>query len=179
MTGEYLMEHLAEEKEIKLNMEQICMIEDFAAQAANDGGFMSRYVFERAILVFAAVVLYPDRKEEITEMIGKDYDIRAAYQVLLETGLLEEMANDYQKELTWLLCIGDTWFEEAKDFEQSARGLLSTISDLSGDIVQGAFEKLQEAANGDAKIVEDFARQWGYGRVASQTTDKATLELVE
>lgn len=177
MTGEYLMEHLAEEKEIKLNMEQICMIEDFAAQAANDGGFMSRYVFERAILVFAAIVLYPDRKEEITEMIGKDYDIRAAYQVLLETGLLEEMANDYQKELTWLLCIGDTWFEEVKDFEQSARGLLSTISDLSGDIVQGAFEKLQEAANGDAKIVEDFAKQWGYGRAAKES-DTPALELV-
>lgn len=166
MTGQYLLEQLAGEKEKRLNMEQVCMIEDFAAQAANDGGFMSRYVFERAILVFAAIVLYPDRKEEITEMIGKDYDIRAAYQVLLETGLLEEMANDYQNELAWLLCIGDTWFEEAKDFEQSARGLLSTISDLSGDIVQGAFEKLQEAANGDTKIIEDFAKNWGYGQTA-------------
>lgn len=177
MTGQYLPEQLAEEKEVRLNMEQVCMIEDFAAQAANDGGFMSRYVFERAILVFAAIVLYPDRKEEITEMIGKDYDIRAAYQVLLETGLLEEMANDYQNELTYLLGIGDTWFEEAKDFEQSARGLLSTISDLSGDIVQGAFEKLQEAANGDAKIVEDFAKQWGYGRAAKKS-DAPALELV-
>lgn len=177
MTGQYLLERLAGEKEVRLNMEQVCMIEDFAAQAANDGGFMSRYVFERAILVFAAIVLYPDRKEEITEMIGKDYDIRAAYQVLLETGLLEEMANDYQKELTYLLGIGDTWFEEAKDFEQSARGLLSTISDLSGDIVQGAFEKLQEAANGDAKIVEDFAKQWGYGRAAKKS-DASALELV-
>ena len=178
MTGQYLVEQLAEEKEVRLNMEQVCMIEDFATQAANDGGFMSRYVFERAILVFAAIVLYPDRKDEITEMIGKDYDIRAAYQVLLETGLFEEMANDYQGELTWLLCIGDTWFEEAKDFEQSARGLLSTISDLSGDIVQGAFEKLQEAANGDAKIVEDFARQWGYGRAAKKS-DTPELELVK
>ena len=166
--GKYLLKNLALEKELKLNMEQICMIEDFAAQAANDGGFMSRYVFERAVLVFAAIVLYPDRKEEITNMIGKDYDIRAAYQVLLETGLLEEMCDDYHSEINWLLSVGDTWFDETKDFEQSARGLLSTISDLSGDIVQSAAEKLQEAANGDSKIIEDFAKNWGYGRAARQ-----------
>lgn len=166
--GKYLLENLALEKELKLNMEQICMIEDFAAQAANDGGFMSRYVFERAVLVFAAIVLYPDRKEEITKMIGKDYDIRAAYQVLLETGLLEEMCDDYHNEINWLLSVGETWFDETKDFEQSARGLLSTISDLSGDIVQSAAEKLQEAANGDSKIIEDFAKNWGYGRAVRQ-----------
>lgn len=161
---EQLVATLEEEKKLKLNMEQICMIEDFAAQAANDGGFLTRYIFERAILVFAAIALYPDRKDEITGMIGKDYDIRAVYQVLLETGLLEEMCKNHEKDIRYLLLIGDEWFTDVKDFEQSARGLLSTISDLSEDIVQQAAEKLQQAASGDMKIVEDFAQSWGYGR---------------
>lgn len=167
-----LVATLKQEKELKLNMEQICMVEDFAAQAANDGGFLSRYIFERAVLVFAAIALYPDRKDEITEMIGKDYDIRAAYQVLLESGLFEEMCKDYEKDIEFLLLVGDDWFASVKDFEQSARGLLSTISDFSGDIVQQAAEKLQEAASGDMKIVENFAQNWGYGRkIEAPTTE--------
>lgn len=149
------------EKNLKLTMEQICVIEDFAAQAANDGGFMNSYVFGRALLVFAAIVLYPDRKDEINGMIGEGYDIRLAYQTLLETGLLEEMSRDYETELEYLVTIGETWFQEAKEFEQSARGLLNTISDLSGDIVSQAASKLQAVASGDAKFVEEFADRWG------------------
>lgn len=150
------------EKDIKLTMEQVCIIEDFAAQAANDGGFMNSYVFERALLVFAAIVLYPDRKDEINSMIGEGYDIRLAYQTLLETGLLEEMSKDYEGELEYLITIGKTWFQEVKEFEQSARGLLNTISDLSGDIVSQAASKLQAVASGDAKFVEEFADKWGF-----------------
>lgn len=149
------------EKDIKLTMEQVCVIEDFAAQAANDGGFMNSYVFERALLVFAAIVLYPDRKDEINSMIGEGYDIRLAYQTLLETGLLEEMSKDYEGELEYLVTIGETWFQEAKEFEQSTRGLLNTISDLSGDIVSQAASKLQAVASGDVKFVEEFADKWG------------------
>lgn len=149
------------EKNLKLTMEQVCIIEDFAAQAANDGGFMNSYVFEKALLVFAAIVLYPDRKDEINGMIGEGYDIRLAYQTLLETGLLEEMSKDYKEELEYLVIIGETWFQEVKEFEQSARGLLNTISDLSGDIVSQAASKLQAVASGDAKFVEEFADKWG------------------
>lgn len=154
-------EFVKNEKNIKLTMEQVCIIEDFAAQAANDGGFMNSYVFERALLVFAAIVLYPDRKDEINGMIGEGYDVRLAYQTLLETGLLEEMSKDYEMELEYLVTIGETWFQEAKEFEQSARGLLNTISDLSGDIVSQAASKLQAVASGDAKFVEEFADKWG------------------
>ena len=154
-------EFVKNEKDIKLTMEQVCIIEDFAAQAANDGGFMNSYVFERALLVFAAIVLYPDRKDEINGMIGEGYDVRLAYQTLLETGLLEEMSKDYELELEYLVTIGETWFQEAKEFEQSARGLLNTISDLSGDIVSQAASKLQAVASGDAKFVEEFADKWG------------------
>lgn len=160
----FYLEDIRNDEEQKLTMEQVCMIEDFAAQAANDGGFMCSYVFERALVVFAAIVLYPDRKKDITQMIGKGHDIRAAYETLKETGLVKEMLEDYKNEINYLFAIGDVWFQEAKDYEQSARGLLSTISDFSGDIVQSAFEKLQEAVTGDAKIVRDFAEEWGYGR---------------
>lgn len=154
-------EFVKNEKNIRLTMEQVCIIEDFAAQAANDGGFMNSYVFERALLVFAAIVLYPDRKDEINGMIGEGYDIRLAYQTLLESGLLEEMSKDYEGELEYLVTIGETWFQEVKEFEQSARGLLNTISDLSGDIVSQAASKLQAVASGDAKFVEEFADKWG------------------
>lgn len=161
------------EKDRKLTTEEVCKVEDFAIQAANDAGFLNRYIFERALLVFAAIVLYPDHKEDISAMIGEGYDIRVAYDTLLKTGLLEEMFKDYEFDITYLFEVGDTWFADVRRYEQSARGLLDTISTLSGDIVKSAAEQLQNAASGDVQVVQDFAKKWGFGRGQIPGTENA------
>jgi len=149
------------EKSRTLTMPQVCSILDFAIQAANDGGFLNHYIYERAIIVFAATVLYPEKKDEITAMIGKDYDIRMAFDALLENGIVEEMCEKYQNDLNYLAEIGIVWFDDVKTYEHSARGLLDTISTLSGDIVQSAVQKLQEIASGDVQVINEFADKWG------------------
>lgn len=161
------------EKDRKLTTEEVCKIEDFAIQAANDGGFLNRYIFERALLVFAAIVIYPDHKEDISAMIGEGYDIRVAYDTLLKTGLLDEMFKDYEFDITYLFEVGDTWFADVRRYEHSARGLLDTISTLSGDIVRSAAEQLQSAASGDVQVVQEFAKKWGLGRGQIPGTENA------
>lgn len=152
------------EKNRKLTTEQIAMILDLAAQAASDGGFISTYIFERAIQVFASQMLYPDKRDEIAAMIGNGYDIRLAFDTLLSSGLLEQMKEEFSSDMELLQNEGETWLAEVKQFQQSARGLVDSITTLSGDIVKSATEQLQQVANGDVKIIQEFANRWGFDR---------------
>lgn len=152
------------EKNRTLTTEQIAMILDLSAQAASDGGFVSSYIFERAVMVFAAQILYPEKKEQIAAMIGNGYDIRLAFDTLLSSGLLEEMSEKFAYDMQILKEEGWVWLEEVKEFQQSARGILDSINTLSGDIVQSAVQQLQQAASGDVKVIEDFANRWGFDR---------------
>ena len=41
------------------------------------------------------------------------------------------------------------WFEDAKSYAHSARGLLDSLNTLSGDIVKSAVEQLQKTVQSD------------------------------
>lgn len=152
------------EKSKKISTEQMSMILDMAAQAASDGGFISSYIFPRAAYVFAAQVLYPEKKEIIASSIGQGYDIRLAFDLLVQDGTLEDMQTKYKTDLEELDKNAEIWCQEVADYQQSACGILDTINTLSGDIVKSAAEQLQKAANGDVKIIQDFADKWGFDR---------------
>lgn len=153
------------EKSKKISTEQVAMILDLAAQAASDGGFISSYIFYRAAYVFAAQVLYPEKKEIIASSIGQGYDIRLAFDLLAQDGTLEDMQTKYKTDLEELDKNAEIWCQEVADYQQSARGILDTVNTLSGDIVKSAAEQLQKAANGDVKIIQDFADKWGFDRL--------------
>ena len=159
------------EKDKKISTEQMSMILDLAAQAASDGGFMSSYIFYRAMYVFAAQVLYPEKKDVSASSIGSGYDIRLAFDLLVKDGTIEDMQSHYQDEMKELDTQGLIWMNEVGEYQQSARGLLDSINTLSGDIVKGAVEQLQSAASGDAKIVQEFAEKWGFNREQNAKTE--------
>lgn len=155
-----------------LSTKQICQVEDFAIQSANDGGFLNSYVFERALYVYAAILLLKDNKEDIRKKVTDDGDICEAFDYLLKSGLLEKLVNTYTSDIEMLLQVGENWLTEVETYEHSARGLLDTISTLSGDIVQSAVNQLSKAADGNVSVIQQFAENWGYGR-------KEPLEVVD
>ena len=152
------------EEKKRLTTEQITIIFDAAAQAASDGGFISSFIFERAIYVFAAQLLYPDKKNTIASAIGAGYDIRLAFDNLVKDGTIKEMVKDYQDEIDMLEHDGKIWLKEVEEFQRSARGLLDSITTLSGDIVKSAADQLQKTANGDVQFIQQFAEKWGLNR---------------
>lgn len=152
------------EKKRNLTTKQICQIEDFAAQAANDNGFFNSFVFERALVVFSAQMLFEEKRDQIASAIGNGYDISLAFDMLVEDGTVEKLVQEYGEDLAHIQMVGEKWFKEAETFEHSARGLLNSVTTLSGDIVKSAAQQLQKAASGDAKVVEEFARNWGLDR---------------
>ena len=152
------------EKSKKISTEQMSMILDMAAQAASDGGFISSYIFYRAAYVFAAQVLYPEKKDTIASTIGVGYDIRLAFDLLVQDGTIEDMQTTYEADMKKIDSAAETWYYEVSDYQQSARGLVDSITTLSGDIVKSATEQLEKVANGDVKVVQEFADKWGFNR---------------
>ena len=154
-----MIKDLEREMNRTLTTEQVTMILDFAIQAAEDNGFVNRYIYQRAMYVFAAIVLFEDRKDEISELIGSDSDIRLAWDMLLQDGTIEVMNKQYDNDMEYLGNVGADWYEDYCAYAHSARGVLGAFSDFSGDIVQAAFQKLSEISNSEfgdvARIAED------------------------
>ena len=42
----------------------------FAMEAADDNGFINSFVYERALYCYAAIMLYPERREEIGNLLS-------------------------------------------------------------------------------------------------------------
>ena len=124
------------ERVIKLSTKEAEIVLDFATQAANDNGYMSSLVFQKAVYVFAAMVLYPDRKEEISAAIGGQYDISVIYDKLNTEKLFDKMDDEFAETMQYLREVSIDWFEDAKSYAHSARGLLDSLNTLSGDVVK-------------------------------------------
>ena len=74
------------------------------------------------------------------------------------------MQTTYEADMKKLDDAAEVWYYEVSDYQQSARGLVDSITTLSGDIVKSATEQLQQAANGDVKVIQEFANRWGFDR---------------
>lgn len=137
------------ERVIKLSTKEVETVLDFATQAANDNGYMSSLVFQKAVYVFAAMILYPDRKEEISAAIGGQYDISVIYDKLNTEKLFDKMDDEFAETMQYLREVSIDWFEDAKSYAHSARGLLDSLNTLSGDVVKSAVEQLQKTVQSD------------------------------
>lgn len=160
---------LAVEKTKTLSTQEVYEIIDFAVQAAEDNGFLNSFVFERALYCFAAMRFYPERVEEIAGMM-EDQSPLVAWDTLLEDGTVDKMLEENSVDLENLAQNGQVWFEEFNEYAHSARGLLNTIQDFSGDIVRQAAEQLKAASdNQQFQEVKAIAESWGMNNATNKS----------
>ena len=132
----------------------------FSAQSAEDNGFVNQYVFERALYAYAAIILYPDRKEEIGRMVSNN--ILDAWDALVSDGTMLDMEKNFSSDLKILGEVGSVWLDDYIKYLQSARGIFSTFQTFSGDIVESTVNRFKDAFNeNDAKTVLEIADKWG------------------
>ena len=144
----------------KLTSQDIYDIIHFAAQSAEDNGFVNQFVFERALYAYAAIILYPDRKEEIGRMVSNN--ILDAWDALLAEGTIEDMNKNFAVDMDALGRIGSVWLDDYIKYLQSARGILSSFQEFSGDIIQTAVEKFKTVSDEvGANQVLEIANNWG------------------
>lgn len=144
----------------KLTSQDIYDIIHFSAQSAEDNGFVNQYVFERALYVYAAIILYPDRKEEIGRMVSNN--ILDAWDALVSDGTTSDMEKNFSSDIKILGEVGSVWLDDYIKYLQSARGIFSTFQTFSGDIVESTVNRFKDAFNeSDAKTVLEIADKWG------------------
>lgn len=164
--------NLDDEKNRTLTSTDIYSIIDFTVQAAVDNGFMNAFVFERALYCFAAIRIYPDRKDEIAKLIADSPMV--AWDTLLDDGTIDKMIDDYSLDLDLLAEYGRQWFNDFTKYSNSARGLFNLIQEFSGDIVQQAAQQLQTmSSNGQVQEALSIADNWGMNRVSQPNDDDA------
>ena len=144
----------------KLTSQDIYDIIHFSAQSAEDNGFVNQYVFERALYAYAAIILYPDRKEEIGRMVSNN--ILDAWDALVSDGTFSDMEKNFNADLKILGEVGSVWLDDYIKYLQSARGIFSTFQTFSGDIVESTVNRFKDAfSESDAKTVLEIADKWG------------------
>ena len=144
----------------KLTSQDMYDIIHFAAQSAEDNGFVNQFVFERALYAYAAIILYPDRKEEIGRMVSNN--ILDAWDALLTDGTIEDMNKNFAVDMDALGSVGSVWLDDYIKYLQSARGILSSFQEFSGDIIQTAVEKFKTVSDEvGANQVLEIANNWG------------------
>lgn len=148
------------EEDKKLTTQERYDILDFSVQAAEDNGFINTFIFSRAIYLFAAIVLLPERKDEIAGLVAES--ITTAWDALIADGTIQDLHKNYKQDLDYLADEGQVWIEDFTAYLHSARGLLNTLQDFSGTIVQQAAEALQKNADsaGVSQVLE-IADNWG------------------
>lgn len=144
----------------KLTSQDMYDIIHFSAQSAEDNGFVNQYIFERALYAYAAIILYPDRKEEISRMVSNN--ILDAWDALVSDGTFLDMEKNFSADLKILGEVGSVWLDDYIKYLQSARGIFSTFQTFSGDIVESTVNRFKDAFNeNDAKTVLEIADKWG------------------
>lgn len=144
----------------KLTSQDMYDIIHFAAQSAEDNGFVNQFVFERALYAYAAIILYPDRKEELGRMVSNN--ILDAWDALLADGTIADMNENFAVDMDALGRIGSVWLDDYIKYLQSMRGVFSVFQNFSGDIVESTVNRFKDAFNeSDAQAVLDIADKWG------------------
>lgn len=144
----------------KLTSQDMYDIIHFAAQSAEDNGFVNQFVFERALYAYAAIILYPDRKEELGRMVSDN--ILDAWDTLLADGTIADMNENFAVDMDALGRIGSVWLDDYIKYLQSMRGVFSVFQNFSGDIVESTVNRFKDAFNeSDAQTVLDIADKWG------------------
>lgn len=164
------------EKERHMTTQDMYDVLDFAMQAAEDNGFINSFIYERALYEFAALILFPDRKDEFASLIAEN--VNTAWDTMLEDGILEELVENYEQDLNYLAALGEKWIDEFTTYIHSARGLLNSLQDITGKISNMNIEHLMNAAkeSGVAEALQ-IADEWGMNREAAKS--QPNFEVVD
>lgn len=170
------MINIEAEKNRTLSTQDVYDILNFSIQYAEENGFMNTFIFSRAIYCFAAIRFYIDRADELQPLVASN--INEAWDYLLDDGTIEDMMKNHQADLDYLADNGVEWFEGFGEYIHSARGLLNTIQEFSGDIVAAAVDQFKNVVN-ETGVQEalEIADKWGMNNEVAK--EEPQLEEVE
>lgn len=157
--------NLEQEKNNVFTPQETYEIISAAVDMADDEGFVNSYVFERALYVCAARILYEDKTNEINTSLLENGSPLITWKELLDAGTIDQMVAEHAESLNYLASLGETWFEEYTEAAHSLRSLIDVIQTFT-DGMAGNMGKQLDMFKQDVDVqnVIDIADKWGLDR---------------
>jgi hypothetical protein len=156
--------HIEQEKKSVFTPQETYEIISAAIDMADDEGFVNSYVFERALYVCAARVLYEDKTDQINTSLLENGSPLITWKELLDDGTIDQMA-EHAESLDYLASLGETWFEEYTEAAHSLRSLVDVIQTLMAGMADNMGKQLDIfKQDTDIQGVVDIADKWGLDR---------------
>ena len=157
--------NLEQEKNSVFTPQETYEIISAAIDMADDEGFVNSYVFERALYVCAARVIYEDKNEEINTSLLEDGSPLITWKKLLDDGTIDQMMAEHSESLNYLASLGEIWFEEYTEAAHSLRSLIDVIQAFT-DGMAGSIGKQLDMFKQDSDVqnVINIADKWGLDR---------------
>lgn len=157
--------NLEQEKNNVFTPQETYEIISAAIDMADDEGFVNSYVFERALYVCAARILYEDQLDKINTSLLENGSPLVTWKELLDEGLVDQMIAEHSESLNYLASLGEIWFEEYTEAAHSLRSLIDVIQAFT-DGMAGNMGKQLDMFKQDADVqdVISIADKWGLDR---------------
>lgn len=157
--------NLEQEKNSVFTPQEAYEIISAAIDMADDEGFVNSYVFERALYVCAARILYEDKAEQINTSLLENGSPLITWKELLEDDTIDQMIAEHSESLDYLAALGATWFEEYTEAAHSLRSLIDVIQAFT-DGMAGNMGKQLDMFKQDKEVqnVINIADKWGLDR---------------
>ena len=157
--------NLEQEKNNVFTPQETYEIISAAIDMADDDGFVNSYVFERALYVCAARILYEDKTDEINKSLIENGSPLITWEELLNDGTIDQMIAEHSESLDYLASLGEIWFEEYTEAAHSLRSLIDVIQTLM-DGMAGNMGKQLDLFKQDVDVqnVMNIADKWGLDR---------------
>lgn len=156
---------IEQEKNCVFTPQETYEIISAAIDMADDDGFVNGYVFERALYVCAARILYEDKTEQINISLLENGSPLITWKELLDDGTIDQMVAEHSESLDYLGSLGEIWFEEYTEAAHSLRSLVDVIQTLMDGMANNIGRQLDAfKQDADVQNVIDIADKWGLDR---------------
>lgn len=152
-----------QEKKSRLDAREINAIIMGAFDEATDGGFVNRFMFERAMYVYAYIVISSkngDKNDIASSIDGQS--VLDIWNTLLQDGTAEKVMKEYENELVLVQDAANDMFDDYRDYQRSIRGVAGAVGGIIDNITNSLSTIAETGLSSEQyKEIMDIASKWG------------------
>lgn len=132
-------------------------------EEAEDNGFLSQFVFERALICHEVLLLIEDLDDIDSPMVAENP--LTAFDHFLEMGYIQNLIKNHTATVNYISKVAAQYFEDYEKYLLSIGGVLNKAEIFSSQILQNMGGQIKELTDSDdIKRTLQIAEDWGMNR---------------
>lgn len=132
-------------------------------EEAEDNGFLSQFVFERALACHEVLLLIEDLNDIDGPMVAENP--LSAFDHFLEMGYIQDLSKNHAVTVAYVNKIAAQYFADYEKYLLSIGGVLNKAEIFSSQVLQNMGGQIKELTdNEDIKRTLQIADEWGMNR---------------